>query len=209
MPLFNASILTGSQQNTFANIQFGAQADGSGAGVLSSVTKPYNGSASPTRPYLSTDTADTLVLNDPAGVTKFGGAASVQVNATRIGTTSTENVNGVAIRLLQNRDYKITLTQQYSSYGDNVDGCGLKLVDFQILAGGGYAVQPIIMDLATDVRDSAGWPDDASDLAPVGTSATFTTTSSLEYITVVLSKKYLGNGNAFTTGTVRFILELV
>jgi hypothetical protein len=204
MPLFNASILTGSQQNTYANIQFGAQADGSGSGVLSSVTKPYNGSASPTRPYLSTDTADTLILNDPAGVTKF-----VQVNATRIGTTSTENVSGVAIKLNGNSDYKITLTQQYSSYGDNVDGCGLKLVDHQILSGGGYAVQPIIMDLAKNVRDSAGWPDDASDLAPVGTSATFNT-NSYEYITVVLSKKYLGHQTgANTTGTVRFKLELV
>lgn len=208
MPLFNASILTGSQQNTYANIQFGAQADGSGSGVLSSVTKPFLNTISPTRPVGSTSTGDTLVLNDPAGVTRFGGASSILVNSVQTGAPPVEAITGVAIQLKSSSDYKITLTQQYSSYGDNVDGCGLKLVDSQILAGGGYGVQPIIMDLAKDVNDSAGWAE--HDLAPVGTSATFSTTSNPDYLTVVLSKKYLSHQTgANTTGTVRFKLELV
>ena len=200
MPLFNASILTGSQQANYSYIQFGSQADGSslGGSNISGITRPYLLTTSPTTQNPTTDTGDNAILNDPQNLIN-----SIEMNWSQVGSTPNYVTTQTRIRFNNGGNHKFTLVKQYDSYGSNTDK--VSLVHGASLSGAGeFNNQNRIIDLYDS--DSAG-----GQAIPLQTTATVDLTGSIDFkrITIFLVGKPNSSGSINTTGTCRFKVERV
>ena len=205
MPLFNASLLTGSQQGNFAIIQTGGLGDESGTAINSGRYNPFNGSSSPLRLTGSDDTGDSAILYDPQGlITTLG------VNDSQSNTPGYSYVNSLYWQLKTAGDYRFTLIKQYSSYSNGsttkIDGVGLISSISSVPAGASSwqfeTVKLVLWETYTD-NPSSG---DPVPLTPLEASNTVTITND-RFLFMVMRKEYLSYGGVYALGTARIKIE--
>jgi hypothetical protein len=201
MPLFNASLLTGSLPQ-HAIIQFGCQADGSGSGVQGTIFRSFleTSTISPSTSSLLgpgnqslLTKGDNAILYDPNNIVN---AISMNWVQTQSGPNYIYALTEMQFNLNAGGPWRITLIKQYSSYGSNTQHVYLSTV-----SGG------ILVDLVMDLYYESGFADSAGDreITPLQTSAEFTGSG----ITVALQKHYLADSFANCEGTCRFKIEQV
>lgn len=193
MPLFNSSILTGSQEGDHAIIQFGSQGDASGAGVQPTIFRSYaDGPGQATVRVTSLpDFGANAALYDPKGY-----VPSIQMNWVQVqsGPNFIWELVSMWMNLNGSGPWRVTLTKQYSGYAANTRHVYLSTVSSGTLVSN-------VMDLYFE----SGYNDSAGDreITPLQTSAEFTGSK----ITVALQKHYIAFPTANCSGTCRFKLE--
>ncbi|MEK9696245.1 MAG: hypothetical protein VW270_10800 [Candidatus Poseidoniales archaeon] len=211
MPLFNASILTGSQQGNHAIIQAGGFGDVSGSGIFSRNDAPWqDSSSSPSRLKGSADTGNNRILYDPQGLID---SLIINASGTVPGNTNYEFVNSVTWKLNSAGTYKFTLIKQYDSYTNNasfpklIDGVGLIA---SVLGDGGggassWTFEPVKLVLweTETANPSSGDPEP---LTALESSNTVTITND-RYLYMVMRKDYLSYGGVYVDGTARIKIE--
>ncbi len=209
MPLFNASLLTGSQQGNHAIIQAGGMGDASGSGIYSASYAPWTASAtaSPIRLKGSGDTADNKILYDPQGLVSL----SVSASGTVPGNTSYEFVNSVTWSLTSSGTYRFTLIKQYDSYTNDagyprlIDGVGLVAYTSFGPSASSWSFEPTVLVLweTATANPSSG---DPVPLTPLEVSTTATLTSN-NFLYMTMRKEYLSYSGVYANGTARIKIE--
>lgn len=212
MPLFNASILTGSQQGNHAIIQAGGLGDTSGSGVYGAAYNPWQttGNSSPTRLKGSSDTGANRILYDPQGLIN---SLIINASGTVPGNTSYEFINSVTWKLNSAGTYKFTLIKQYDSYTNNashprlIDGVGLISSPSSSMSSPAFdwlnePVKLVLWETQTD-NPSSG---DPQPLTALESSNTVTISSDI-YLYMVMRKDYLSYSGVYANGTARIKVE--
>ena len=206
MPLFNSSILTGSQGGNFSVIQMGGLGDLSGSGVYGARYNPWNGSASPLVAEGSSDTGDNAILYDEANLFN-----SIIVNTSPSNTPGYLNVSSVVFPLKSAGTYRFTLIKQYSSYSNSghnfIDGVGLISLTSTSVTSPAFSwlqepVKLVLWETET-ANPSSGDPQPLTALE----SSNTVTLGADKNLYIVMRKDYLSYGGVYATGTARIKIE--
>ena len=217
MPLFNTSILTGSEQGQFAVVQFGNQSAGgsTGGSNIAGVTRPGVGSGDNVDSAGHTSPGN-LTLYDPFNLT----AGSKQTTASgpfiyndgflyEYSFGSQQQISNVYFQMNPSnygQQHRVTLIKTYDSFSAGLDKCSLvqRLTSNPSGADTTYNNAVVIMDLCNRLADST------NNITDLETTATFTPSSTFGYITMLqVGLPLQASQNNATSGTCRFKIELV
>jgi|TARA_R100000482_G_scaffold113838_2_gene56563 hypothetical protein len=215
MPLFNTSILTGSEQGQFAVVQFGGQEDSgsTGGSNIAGVVKPGSGGTVDSAGHTG---AGNETLYDPFNLT--GG--SKQTTATgpfiyndgflyEYSLGSGQQISNVYFQMNPSnygQQHRVTLIKTYDSFDAGIDKVSLvqRLTSNPSSGDTTYNNAVVIMDLLNRLGDST------NNITDLETTATFTPSSTFGYITMLqVGLPLQSSGSRRTTGTCRFKIELV